>query len=249
MLTIKQFQEEQKAWVAHNFPTRPNYQPLLGLIEETGELSHHVLKMQQKIRGTAEEHLAEIQDAVADLVVFHSDYCTAMGWELRALLAYDTFHEVQTYSRIDTSLAGWQDHVFSISKAVNDIVMAHVQMDILKGRTASVVFVHTLACFCKECGWSLQELLEETWAKVKKRDWRAKQRSENELKPFTFTPDKVGKYLVTVDAQTGRGSVQFVGDGLLPAPRHVVGIDTGIGVDSTVELVIQDGEVIGERSQ
>lgn len=79
MLTFKQLQEEQKPWVEHNFPGRDDYYPLLGAIEEVGELSHAHLKGLQGIRLTPEEVLAKKADAVADTVIYLSDYCTANG--------------------------------------------------------------------------------------------------------------------------------------------------------------------------
>lgn len=81
-MDLKQLQDEQRPWVAHNFPGREAYYPLLGAVEELGELAHAHLKMIQGIRGTKEEHLANAKDAVADVIIFLSDYCTAMGFDL-----------------------------------------------------------------------------------------------------------------------------------------------------------------------
>lgn len=96
-LTLKQLQDEQRLWVQHNFPGRDAYYPLLGTAEEIGELaeahgqaslhvtelckslgrlSHAHLKAVQNIRIT-EDHQANKRDAVADIVIFLADYCTA----------------------------------------------------------------------------------------------------------------------------------------------------------------------------
>jgi NTP pyrophosphatase (non-canonical NTP hydrolase) len=48
----------------------------------------------QGIRGTTEEHAAEMKDAVADLIIFACDYATSMGWDLEVILA-DTWSEVK----------------------------------------------------------------------------------------------------------------------------------------------------------
>ena len=37
---IADLQEEHRLWVEHNFPDQEQHQPLLGIIEEVGELSH-----------------------------------------------------------------------------------------------------------------------------------------------------------------------------------------------------------------
>lgn len=77
-LTLRQLQEEQRPWVAHNFPGRHAHYPLLGAMEELGELAHAHLKAEQGIRQH-ENHDEAKRDAVADVVIFLSDYCTANG--------------------------------------------------------------------------------------------------------------------------------------------------------------------------
>ncbi|KKL69661.1 hypothetical protein LCGC14_2112650, partial [marine sediment metagenome] len=79
--TLRQLQEEQRPWVQHNFGDRPDWMPLLGVMEELGELAHAHIKQAQGIR-TREDHDANGQDAVADVVIFLADYCSARGWDL-----------------------------------------------------------------------------------------------------------------------------------------------------------------------
>lgn len=83
--TFKQLQEEQRPWVKHNFGDRPAWQPLLGAVEELGELAHAHLKEVQGIRMT-EDHVGNAQDAVADVVVYLADYCSARGWDFGVLV-------------------------------------------------------------------------------------------------------------------------------------------------------------------
>ena len=94
-LTFRQLQEEQAPWVAHNFPGREAYYPLLGAIEELGELAHAHLKNIQGIRGTPEEHHAAKIDAVADTVTFLADYCTASGIDFQEAME-TTWAKVKT---------------------------------------------------------------------------------------------------------------------------------------------------------
>jgi NTP pyrophosphatase (non-canonical NTP hydrolase) len=83
MLSLAQLQAEQRPWVEHNFPGREPYYPLLGAIEELGELCHAHLKQLQGIRGTSEEHQTAKADAVGDAIIFLADYCTANGIDLQ----------------------------------------------------------------------------------------------------------------------------------------------------------------------
>ena len=83
---LRKLQEEQKVWVAHNFGTdRPAYHPLLGAVEELGELAHAHLKGEQGIR-TNEDHEAAAKDAVADVVIYLADYCTSRGFDFETLV-------------------------------------------------------------------------------------------------------------------------------------------------------------------
>jgi len=86
MLTFKQLQDEQRPWVEHNFPGREAVDPLLGAVEELGELAHAQLKMRLGIRGTEAEHKEHAADSVADVIIFLSDYCTAMGFDLQSIM-------------------------------------------------------------------------------------------------------------------------------------------------------------------
>lgn len=79
---IRKVMTEQKAWSLHNFgPTTPENQsdPLIGVIEELGELAHAVLKKKQGIRGTPEEHNAAMFDAVGDMQIFLLDAMNRFG--------------------------------------------------------------------------------------------------------------------------------------------------------------------------
>ena len=94
MLTFKQLQQEQKEWADRNFPNSKNYHPLLGVVEEVGELSHSHLKREQGIRGTEEEHIEEARDAIGDIVIYLSDYCSRMGFDFQEIME-DTWNHVK----------------------------------------------------------------------------------------------------------------------------------------------------------
>ena len=79
---MNRIQREQKEWSERNFGPHPAWHPLLGLVEEVGELSHAYLKREQGIRGTKEEHDEAIRDAVADAIIFLCDFCTCEGIDL-----------------------------------------------------------------------------------------------------------------------------------------------------------------------
>lgn len=104
-LTFGQLQEDQKPWTNKNFPGRTPYQPLLGLAEEVGELAHAHLKSEQGIRGSAEKHHAAKVDAVGDIVIFLSDYCTLNGIDFQEAVE-TTWAQVQKRDWTKDKLAG-----------------------------------------------------------------------------------------------------------------------------------------------
>ena len=54
-----------------------------GVIEEVGELFHAILKDAQCIRGTHEEHLADMKDAIGDALVYAAQLHSACNEELK----------------------------------------------------------------------------------------------------------------------------------------------------------------------
>ena len=82
---LRKLQDEQRPWVKHNFGDRPSWMPLLGAMEELGELAHAHLKDAQGIRQ-GEDHKAAAQDAIADIVIFLADYCSAQGYDFESIV-------------------------------------------------------------------------------------------------------------------------------------------------------------------
>ena len=77
--SLRSMQEAVRRWNVHNFPLKEAHQPLLGIMEEGGELAHAHLKAEQNIRGTPEEHYAAKVDAIGDLMIYVLDYCNQCG--------------------------------------------------------------------------------------------------------------------------------------------------------------------------
>jgi len=87
-LTLAEVQRRHAVWLAHNFGNVESYRPLLGIMEEVGELAHAHLKEVDGIRGTPEELQLKGKDAVGDIVHFLAGYCTTRGWSLEDCTSY-----------------------------------------------------------------------------------------------------------------------------------------------------------------
>lgn len=92
--SLNTIQEEQKIWAEKNFPNNPSYAPLLGVVEEVGELSHAYLKRLQNIRGTEDEHIAKMKDAIGDITIFLINFCNMENFNYQNIIK-ETWEEVQ----------------------------------------------------------------------------------------------------------------------------------------------------------
>jgi NTP pyrophosphatase (non-canonical NTP hydrolase) len=91
---IYELQHEHAVWLRRNFPDQQSYQPILGIVEELGELSHAHLKMEQGIRGDHESLFAEKVDAVGDIFIYLMSYCNANEINLESAIE-DTWARVK----------------------------------------------------------------------------------------------------------------------------------------------------------
>jgi NTP pyrophosphatase (non-canonical NTP hydrolase) len=90
---LEQIQAEQKEWSNANFGPQSPTLPLLGVVEEVGELCHAVLKREQGIRRD-ENHLENEVDAIGDICIYLMDYCNRRGFNLMEIID-ETWNEVQ----------------------------------------------------------------------------------------------------------------------------------------------------------
>jgi NTP pyrophosphatase (non-canonical NTP hydrolase) len=89
-------QTQQAEWHQRNFPQDEGkpHRPLLGIVEEAGELAHAHLKAEQGIRGTAADHLGEARDAIGDIVIYLASYCSMTGIDLEEAV-WQTWRDVR----------------------------------------------------------------------------------------------------------------------------------------------------------
>jgi len=94
-MNLRLLQSQVKRWAAVNFGGvhGSGYRPLLGALEELGELAHAHLKEEQGIRSN-EDHHADKIDAVGDIVIYLADYCEGQGISLADAVA-TTWKQVQ----------------------------------------------------------------------------------------------------------------------------------------------------------
>lgn len=94
MVSLSSLTEEVGVWADRNFGDRPYHQAVLGIAEEAGELAHAQLKLEQGIRGTQEEHITEMKDALGDIIVYMADLCYLRGFDFEEIIL-ETWRKVR----------------------------------------------------------------------------------------------------------------------------------------------------------
>lgn len=153
---LRTLQEEQAPWSKKNFGDRPSWQPLLGLVEEVGELDEALEAKDE----------AEIRDAIADITIYMADFCTALGFDLEALHARSLQSIMLPVKnlRIVAKLA----HAYlKQAQGIRGTAFEH--------NTAMqeqlVTLLWNLNVLCGMLGDPLQKITFKVWQKVKARDW------------------------------------------------------------------------------
>lgn len=170
---LEQMRAEQEVWSNRNFPNNQPYHPLLGLVEEVGELSQAAWQFAMKKRGlrvvpedTFTKEVAAVKDAIADVMVYLVDYCT------RAKISIKDICNCETPS----------GNAENISALVGEICHAHLkreqgirgsaeehQQAITQGLADLIYYLHWM---CYAIHVKLMDVAWDTWKnEVEVRDW------------------------------------------------------------------------------
>jgi NTP pyrophosphatase (non-canonical NTP hydrolase) len=164
---LANIQSAVSTWSHYNFRDRMPYgkNSALGLVEEVGELAHAVLKSRQKIRGTAIEHLHAQRDAIGDVLIYLCDTAADVGIDLKD---FQTDHRESTD---ETCLLGMLATSAGNVAWACDALGAYPE-NLPRSMTPYLnSMMQSVVWYCNHLGWDYLEILEETWARVKDRDW------------------------------------------------------------------------------
>lgn len=153
--TFRDLQTEHAPWVLKNFGDRPAWQPLLGIVEEIGEYEESITD-------------DEIRDAMADIVVFMSDFCNAMKFDLDGLYAFADDPDVVPTNVTMTTMVGKLCHSF-LKKTQG--IRGNPEDHDAAMRLQLVGILSLLDQTAQSRGWKLYDVVRETWEKVRLRDW------------------------------------------------------------------------------
>jgi NTP pyrophosphatase (non-canonical NTP hydrolase) len=109
-ISLRELQESTHRWRKANFAPgtiTPKHQ-LLGVVEEVGELSHSILKMEQEIRGSKAYHMGQAADSVGDIVIFLAGVCSTLDLDLEECVE-KTWDEVSKRNWVENPDTGIED--------------------------------------------------------------------------------------------------------------------------------------------
>ncbi len=172
--SLRDLQEQQREWIRANLSDpatgaeRPSWMPLLGLAEELGELAEA-------------KSDSELDDAMADIIIFGADYCSAVGWDIQEL--WDNRKRLSEYS-------GWSGTGPRLVVCVGRIAHHHLKRS--QGIRGSAEHhdregQRWFAALLEDVGFTIGgalrderaeqavfDLVRRTWEQVRQRNWRTK---------------------------------------------------------------------------
>lgn len=156
-------QREQAEWCDRNFGKRQPHQPVLGLVEEWGE-------MLEAIRDGKQD---AVDDAIADLAIFGSDVATSFDFELSAIvqeadMSDIPYHDVTTH--VPIALGKIAHHLLKFQQGIRGTPELHLAK-IREGLVSVFIALFFLAK-TSSAGKTLEQLTGEVWEKVRARDWK-----------------------------------------------------------------------------
>ena len=155
--TLNEIQSELKVWTEYNFGKQTPDIPILGMIEELGELSHAILTEKQGIRQS--DFLADKKDAIADLTIYALNYLNAQDLE------YDDNQPSKSYLTECDILQDISVQIGMLDVEVNDIEM-FTNSDNIED------LISLLRGLCNMFNINFITTVNEVWEKVKLRDWK-----------------------------------------------------------------------------
>jgi NTP pyrophosphatase (non-canonical NTP hydrolase) len=164
--TFQELQAEQAPWAARNFGDVPAWQPLLGMIEEVGELFEVCTRVDEE----DERYEVDAKDAIADLIIFSVDFANRMDLVLPSPRSEEWSPKqwVDTAEFV-TAVAKIAHHYLKMSQGIRGTPVEHfakIQRGLVYLYDVAERFVE------KEFDAHLIEIVAPVWERVKQRDFR-----------------------------------------------------------------------------
>jgi len=165
---LHEIQNAHASWVSHNFGEQNEQHPFYGMVEETGELFHALLKLSQGIRVN-EHHGEKIPDAIGDILIYMMNVCSLQKLRMSDLWPGLHVEPVFVGRRPLLRMVFYLGQIAGyFASGGRDTAQPGDRAMLVHALRA---FLATLEAFCVENDMDMLAVLCETWAVVKKRDW------------------------------------------------------------------------------
>ena len=160
--TLSEIQAELKVWTEYNFGKQESIIPIMGMIEELGELTHAHLKELQGIRKS--DFLADKKDAIADITIYLLNYFNCIDKDISLIeKVINAPHEGDTSDNIILNISHKlgvlsENQMYNKSKVVDTQYLSYI--------------LFSLKEYAENIELDLLTIVNETWETVKLRDWK-----------------------------------------------------------------------------
>lgn len=168
-MNLCDLQKEVWVWSRRNFGDQPAHRPLLGVVEECGEL----------VDATERGCRADVADAVGDIMIFVADYCARRGFELNTVVG--SWYDVRSFrGGLDDTFEGCvQSMLLHVSKVCRSQLKIEqgvrgAEDHVGQAKESLRAFVAAVCSAATLQGIDMEAAVDSTWRRVSKRDWAAK---------------------------------------------------------------------------
>ena len=174
---FEKFQKDAYPWFEKNFgpiePTKSGvkyiHQPLLGIVEEVGELISAMNIRSKCVAINTEQRgfvVDQIGDAIGDIMIYMCDYCRCLGFPMSEL--ENNIKPLDTTDSSFAMLIGSLCHNhLKMEQGIRGSVEDH--LDDIKITLSTLITM--LVNVCCDLGFNFNDVLSKTWSEVSKRDW------------------------------------------------------------------------------
>ena len=156
--TLSEIQAELKVWTIYNFGKQESIIPIMGMIEELGELTHAHLKELQGIRKS--DFLADKKDAIADIIIYLLNYFNCGN-----KIIIDIFYsERYCYESTNSIILKLSERISTLGREYD----LGLKINII----ISEDIIQLLFDYSNKHNFDLLTIINETWEQVKLRDWK-----------------------------------------------------------------------------
>lgn len=171
VFTFGLLQKQNRVWADHNFPDRYHntWMPLMGICEELGEIVEAYDELNSHFGQDKKDKLI---DGCADIMIFMSDYCNLHEIDMDQIRLFDLPLAEIGHSSLRDSLTKYIGRLchthLKLAQGIRYSIDEAQQrkLDALRG----ITFV--LQAICQKLDKDLMEVVAQTWANVKLRDWK-----------------------------------------------------------------------------